>query len=233
MFRARKLPARRGYDPPKKDPTCFSLRPRWVQQQRRGARLKWTLLGQSSTWKWGSYWAIGQSIVGTRTRQNFTFWPMPPEQHQQGLSQLMSAPSSPTRPNIQHLVAAKTGHCPPHHPQFWCCSHQLELSTTEDVSFCCSLMIRTRLLLSLHLSPFSQLLPILLNIFGACWWCPMNKLIILWNNPAPWYKAKTSQFSAAQVPPSQCIPWPAQSKAALLHCHSPLYWRNWESTWTT
>ena len=80
------------------------------------------------------------SLVGTRKSQNFTSLPMTPGQHQQGLSQLKKVPSFPTRPGIPHLVAPKTGHCPPNLPQIWCCSCQLQLSTTEYIRFCCSLL---------------------------------------------------------------------------------------------
>ena len=90
---------------------------------------------------------------------------------------------------------------------------------------------RTCLLLSLRLSSFSQLLPGLLNIIGACWCWPIDRLIILWKNPVSWYREQTSQFSA-QYPPFQYIPWPAESKAALLPCHSPHYWMSLGSTWT-
>ena len=78
--------------------------------------------------------------MGTRTSQNFTSLTMLPGQHQQGLSQLKKAPSSPTMPGIPHLVAPNTGHCPPNLPQIWCCSCQLQLSTTEYIRFCCSLL---------------------------------------------------------------------------------------------
>ena len=76
------------------------------------------------------------SLVGTRKSQNFTSLPMTPGQHQQGLSQLKKVPSFPTRPGIPHLVAPKTGHCPPNLPQIWCCLYQLQPSTTEHFRFC-------------------------------------------------------------------------------------------------
>ena len=95
-FPARMLRARRGYDPPKRDPTCFSWRPKSVQQRRKGAQPQWTLLGQSSTWTWVSMQLSGQFFVETRTRQNFTSLPMPPGQHQQSLTQPKKPPSFPT-----------------------------------------------------------------------------------------------------------------------------------------
>ena len=140
-FPARMLRARRGYDPPKRDPTCFSWHPKSVQQRRKGALLQWTLLGQSSTWTWVSMQLSGQFFVETRTRQNFTSLPMPPGQHQQGLLQVKKPPSFPTMRGIPHLVAPKTGHCPPNLPQIWYSSYQLQLSTREHFRFCCSLMI--------------------------------------------------------------------------------------------
>ena len=76
------------------------------------------------------------SLVGTRKSQNFTSLPMTPGQHQQGLSQLKKVPSFPTRPGIPHLVAPKTGHCPPNLPQIWCCLYQLQPSTTEHFRLC-------------------------------------------------------------------------------------------------
>ena len=83
----------------------------------------------------------GQFFVETRTRQNFTSLPMPPGQHQQSLTQPKKPPSFPTMRGIPHLVAPKTGHCPPNLPQIWYSSYQLQLSTREHFRFCCSLMI--------------------------------------------------------------------------------------------
>ena len=61
-FPTRKLRARRGYDPPKRDPTCFSWHPRSVQQQKKGAQQLWTLPGQLGTWT-----CVSMQLSGVRT----------------------------------------------------------------------------------------------------------------------------------------------------------------------
>ena len=49
-FPARKLHARKEYDQPNWDPTCFFWHRGLVQQQRKGVQPLWTLLEQSSIW---------------------------------------------------------------------------------------------------------------------------------------------------------------------------------------
>ena len=235
-FPTRKLRARRGYDPPKRDPTCFSWHPRSVQQQKKGAQQLWTLPGQLGTWT-----CVSMQLSGVRTI--YCGYQDKPE---------LYLFDNATRATPAGPFATKEGSIFSHHARHStsCSSEYRTLSTKSSTDLVLlmpasalnyrvyqvllqfTISKRTCLLLSLRLSSFSQLLPGLLNIIGACWCWPIDKLIILWKNPVPWYTAQTSQLSP-QYPPFQYIPWPAESKAALLPCHSPHYWMSSGSSWTT